>query len=500
MLTNTPRKPSFQTILTYTLTLIIVILLVFILRSFIVPSNEFFQSATIYRKPPESFRLKLKIFNHQLLSSNAYDGANKLPDPWLSRGRIVSSGTSHSNLENYEFGVAKSLSKRKRRINKLSSQLGNTFAKIQHDAKRFEVQTTTNLRKVAKLKDLPEKISYVPLPKDQEIGWEWVPDVESTAIPDTLKKSISLPSENHKKLIYDTIEFIEKLPLDQLKQIQNMAADLHQKNQPIISQNPPVQNIPPSNDWPVDMLTIIPSTPPHKRESAAILVLCQNKDLESLLQSLRMFEDRFNRRFRYPYVILNDQPFNDVFKTRVTALVSSPVEFGGLVPGTWEYPTHINKTVADLCRERMARDGVMYGGSESYRHMCRWYSGWFFRHPLLEKFEWYWRLEPGVSFYCDVTYDPFVFLRLQNKVYGFNIALLEIRDTIPSLWALTRYFAIEQGIDNSTLLAFLADETGDYNGCHFWSNFEIARLDVWRSPGYLKYFEYLDKWGGFYYE
>lgn len=33
-----------------------------------------------------------------------------------------------------------------------------------------------------------------------------------------------------------------------------------------------------------------------------------------------------------------------------------------------------------------------------------------------------------------------------------------------------------------------------------WSNFEIADLDFWRSDAYLKFFEFLDQSGGFYYE
>ena len=33
-----------------------------------------------------------------------------------------------------------------------------------------------------------------------------------------------------------------------------------------------------------------------------------------------------------------------------------------------------------------------------------------------------------------------------------------------------------------------------------WSNFEIADLDFWRGEAYTKFFEYLDRTGGFYYE
>jgi len=33
-----------------------------------------------------------------------------------------------------------------------------------------------------------------------------------------------------------------------------------------------------------------------------------------------------------------------------------------------------------------------------------------------------------------------------------------------------------------------------------WSNFEIADLDFWRSEAYMKFFDYLEAQGGFYYE
>lgn len=36
--------------------------------------------------------------------------------------------------------------------------------------------------------------------------------------------------------------------------------------------------------------------------------------------------------------------------------------------------------------------------------------------------------------------------------------------------------------------------------CHFWSNFEIGALSLWRSEPYQAYFDFLDKAGGFYYE
>ncbi|KAI8362801.1 hypothetical protein BD560DRAFT_484020 [Blakeslea trispora] len=64
-------------------------------------------------------------------------------------------------------------------------------------------------------------------------------------------------------------------------------------------------------------------------------------------------------------------------------------------------------------------------------------------------------------------------------------------DTYPEL--------IERG--QESLLSWITDDNyTTYNGCHFWSNFEIGSLDFFRSERYLKYFDFLDKQGGFFYE
>lgn len=39
-----------------------------------------------------------------------------------------------------------------------------------------------------------------------------------------------------------------------------------------------------------------------------------------------------------------------------------------------------------------------------------------------------------------------------------------------------------------------------YNMCHFWSNFEIARLDWFRSKEYEEFFQMMDHSGGFWME
>jgi alpha 1,2-mannosyltransferase len=47
----------------------------------------------------------------------------------------------------------------------------------------------------------------------------------------------------------------------------------------------------------------------------------------------------------------------------------------------------------------MASKNIIYGGSLSYRQMCRFQSGFFFRNSLLDEFDWYWRVVQDPPFF-----------------------------------------------------------------------------------------------------
>jgi hypothetical protein len=42
----------------------------------------------------------------------------------------------------------------------------------------------------------------------------------------------------------------------------------------------------------------------------------------------------------------------------------------------------------------------------------------FYRHPLVLPYRWYWRIEPDVHFHCDINFDPFLYMEDRGKVYG----------------------------------------------------------------------------------
>lgn len=130
-----------------------------------------------------------------------------------------------------------------------------------------------------------------------------------------------------------------------------------------------------------------------------------------------------------------------------------------------------------------------------------------------------------------------------NKTYGFTIAVKELKETVPNIF---RYASAYKRVNNITSTGLwemflepkpekpaaelpkddpkykkplpediLKTEPGagtipdvdpesmegeTYNMCHFWSNFEIARLDWFRSKEYEDFFQMMDRSGGFWME
>ncbi|KAI0338771.1 glycosyltransferase family 15 protein [Trametopsis cervina] len=259
---------------------------------------------------------------------------------------------------------------------------------------------------------------------------------------------------------------------------------------------PPAANHPPVNSHPVNNNAT-------RRANATLLMLARNSDADSALRSVRELEDRFNHQYNYPWTFLNDEPFTEEFKTRVGNVVSGPVVFEQVPHDHWFQPDWIDEDKARAGREKMVADNIIYGGSVSYRNMCRFNSGFFFRHPAVLKYRWYWRVEPDVHFHCDVSYDPFRFMEDNGKVYSFVITMYEYFATIPTLWSTVKKFIGEhpEYINPQNAMGYMSDDGGNsFNLCHFWSNFEIADMDFWRGEAYTKFFDYLDATGGFYYE
>ena len=115
-----------------------------------------------------------------------------------------------------------------------------------------------------------------------------------------------------------------------------------------------------------------------------------------------------------------------------------------------------------------------------------------------------------------------------NKTYGFTIAVKELRETVPNIFRYASAYKRLKGLKSKGLWEMFVEPQPDkgpepteddpdykppgtdidpeamegekYNMCHFWSNFEIARLDFFRSKEYEEFFQMMDRSGGFWME
>lgn len=248
------------------------------------------------------------------------------------------------------------------------------------------------------------------------------------------------------------------------------------------------------SDWWVDSSN-------SSQMNATMVSLVRNEELEDMLGTIEEFESSFNHKYNYDWVFLNDVEFTPRFIKAVRAKVSGTAKFGLVPAEDWSYPDYIDEDRA--AQTRIDMQNIIYGWSESYRFMCRYQSGFFWRHPLMNDYDWYWRVEPFTKYPCDIPEDLFKHMNDNEKVYGFTQSLHEYGETIPTLFDTVLNFTNQhpEYVPHKNFANFISEDGGEtYNGCHFWSNFEVANMKLWRSKQYVEFFDFLDHQGGFFYE
>jgi hypothetical protein len=64
------------------------------------------------------------------------------------------------------------------------------------------------------------------------------------------------------------------------------------------------------------------------RVNACIVVLARNAELYQLKSSMRQFEERWNKKYNYPYVFLNDVEFTNEFINQTSSFTQSETKYG----------------------------------------------------------------------------------------------------------------------------------------------------------------------------
>lgn len=64
------------------------------------------------------------------------------------------------------------------------------------------------------------------------------------------------------------------------------------------------------------------------RVNATLIALVRNTEVDGMVQSMTDLEATFNRKFNYPWIFFNDEPFSDEFKAKTRAATGAEVQYG----------------------------------------------------------------------------------------------------------------------------------------------------------------------------
>ncbi len=220
---------------------------------------------------------------------------------------------------------------------------------------------------------------------------------------------------------------------------------------------------------------------------AVILYLARSKrkDIVSLKRSLSLLDINFNDKFNYPVIIFHED-FNENLMEEIRKATRSNLKF-----------EKVDFKIPDFLKKEEIPEFVYVGGFEfsiGYRHMCRFFSGLIYQNPALKDYDYYWRLDTDSFLLDKIDYDVFRFMQENNYVYGYIDKGSDHPAMVSGLWEITKKYIEENNIQPTFLLKFT--QNGVWDRTAFGTNFEISKLDFWRSCEYMNYFNYLDKAGG----
>ncbi|KAI8083406.1 nucleotide-diphospho-sugar transferase [Gilbertella persicaria] len=254
---------------------------------------------------------------------------------------------------------------------------------------------------------------------------------------------------------------------------------------------------------------------------AAFVSVVREDDIYALRATMLDLERRLNHRHGYPWVIISERVMSRKFREWITSSTTAPVFFGQAPAIEWQEPYWIDiklaeKNLRDLVREEDNENSQ----SMSYRRMTRYNTGFLAHHSLLKNLEFYWKVQPGARYTCDILQDPFEQMKKEKKKFSFAVTMTEHHKNVVGFQESVFEFIKEnkgilKPVNKSIYKALLNDQSryqspnpsnplGEYNGhfsnCMVYNNFMIASLDFLRSKEYTKYFDALDMSGGFFYQ
>jgi hypothetical protein len=131
--------------------------------------------------------------------------------------------------------------------------------------------------------------------------------------------------------------------------------------------------------------------------------------------------------------------------------------------------------------------------------MCQFFAGEIFNHKLLQKYDWIWRLDSDSYILNPIDYDPFEYMKQNNKVYGYISEYMQDQPyVVEGLFETTKQFVEQNNIKPNSILQ--QSLTNGWNCEMFYTNFEIINTKFIKNAGYMNYYEFLNLTNNIFYK
>ena len=125
-----------------------------------------------------------------------------------------------------------------------------------------------------------------------------------------------------------------------------------------------------------------------------------------------------------------------------------------------------------------------------YRHMSRFQAKTVYEQPILARLQYVWRLDDDSYITKRIHYDVFRRKRELRIQYGYTKIVSDYWPCNIGLWPAVNKYMHQHAIRRKFWMS---------RSQMYWNNFEVSDLNVWRSPEYRDYIDYIDRQGGMYY-
>ena len=216
------------------------------------------------------------------------------------------------------------------------------------------------------------------------------------------------------------------------------------------------------------------------------LVRSSDKDIEEFNKSLSLLEKNLLKYTDSTDVLVFIEESFEEYKSKVKTdldLKYKVIEFK-----TPDYPKEIADNIPEFYPHPTHGNGPIEWGhpgfSMGYRHMCRMFSGEFYKLPIVQQYEYYIRLDTDSFIQTPLGYDIFKWAKENECWYGYVAPAVQQDNekVVEGLWDL-----VNEHYPNNIPDRWM-----------YYTNWELGKVDWFLTSEYMALYNIIDENGGIY--